>query len=175
MYICYVLYLFAFGHLVTSVVDKLNGRCIARRRASSGTSSTPPDIIHILVREFFSLFLCCWLRIFFSICSLEFSLSCVDLGSTFLHAFGSPNLVPQLQQHLVQQHIIGNIVDDEPHLSDLSIEVFSSCFLVTRPFVSRSRPCMVLLSVQPYIYCNRILKNGWSYRICKFTIDFIND
>lgn len=43
-------YFFSVGYFVTSVVDKLIGRCIARRRAKSGTNSTPPVIMH--VRDF---------------------------------------------------------------------------------------------------------------------------
>lgn len=44
-------FLFSLGYLVTSVVERLMGRCIARRRASNGTNSTPPDIIHVLAFE----------------------------------------------------------------------------------------------------------------------------
>lgn len=40
-------YFRSVGYLVTSVVDRLIGRCMARRLASSGTNSTPPVIIQL--------------------------------------------------------------------------------------------------------------------------------
>lgn len=51
------IYFFSVGYLVTSVVDRLIGRCIARRFANKGTSSTPPVIIHVLGFTYLQFFL----------------------------------------------------------------------------------------------------------------------
>lgn len=149
----YVNYFFSLGCFVTSVVERLIGRCIARRRAKSGTNSMPPVIIHVrglLYLHFwpfllpatrfwfldkFSLF---WAGALSSSCKFPESFSC-DFRMYF---------VLQSQKHWAQ-HCNGNFV----FFTQLSSGLI--CVFSTRSFVrlnwqtSSSRVFKSNLSVQP--------------------------
>lgn len=154
----YRTYFFSVGYFVTSVVDKLIGRCIARRRANNGTNSTPPDIMHVrgftYLHFFAQRFVCSHKRFAASWLSFRF-IEAAIISRFSLPLFGiccvRSNFGLQSQKQLIQ-HCAGSLCRWSSWMSFLwfSAAIISALF----GRFSESNVCIRVLSVQPIDFIN---------------------
>lgn len=175
-------YFRSVGYLVTSVVDKLIGRCMARRLASSGTSSTPPVIIQLRCLLHFG-------GVRPSLTSLDATISADDTAAFSLFARGSVLLVTYFalqSQKQFAQHCDGILIAFD-FLSICALLLFDLNGESSNSSIRSGCDCeldwsMVFISVwsvQPFCMWER-MRTNWRQTesitsLLTLTIDFIND